>query len=126
MARGATLATAESCTGGLISKRITDQPGSSRYFLGGVVAYSDAVKIRHLGLSREMLAREGAVSRPVAEAMARGVAEGFGANAGIGVTGVAGPGGGSEEKPVGTVWYAASLDAVVSVRTEQFLGDREL
>lgn len=126
MTRGATLATAESCTGGLISKRITDRPGSSRYFLGGIVAYSDEVKIRRLGLSREMLGREGAVSGPVAEAMARGVAEGLGANAGIGVTGVAGPGGGSEEKPVGTVWYAASLDGVVSVRKERFLGDREL
>lgn len=126
MARGATLATAESCTGGLISKRITDQPGSSRYFLGGIVAYSDGVKIRHLGLSREMIGREGAVSQPVAEAMALGVAEALGATAGIGVTGVAGPEGGSEEKPVGTVWYAASLNGVASVRMERFLGDREI
>jgi nicotinamide-nucleotide amidase len=126
MARGATVAAAESCTGGLISKRITDRPGSSRYFLGGIVAYSDEGKMGHLGVSSEMLNREGAVSRPVAEAMALGVAEGFGATAGIGVTGVAGPDGGSEEKPVGTVWYAASLDGEVSVRMERFLGDREM
>jgi len=125
-ARGATLATAESCTGGLIAKRITDQPGSSDYFLGGVVAYSDAVKVRHLGVSEEILRGEGAVSRSVAEAMALGVAERFGSTAGIGVTGVAGPGGGSEEKPVGTVWYAISLDGKAFVRTERFLGGREM
>lgn len=124
-ARQATLAVAESCTGGLVSKRITDLPGSSRYFLGGVVAYSDDVKVRHVGVPGELLRRNGAVSRPVAEALALGVSERFGATAGIGVTGVAGPGGGSEEKPVGTVWYAASLNGAVSARVERFLGDRE-
>jgi nicotinamide-nucleotide amidase len=126
MARGATLAVAESCTGGLIAKRITDQPGASRYFLGGMVAYSDSAKIRHLNVPSDLLAREGAVSKPVAEAMARGVASEFGATAGIGITGVAGPGGGSEEKPVGTVWYSASLEGAVSARLERFLGDRAL
>ncbi len=121
----ATLATAESCTGGLISKRITDVPGSSRYFLGGVVAYSDEAKVRHLGVARDLIEKDGAVSRAVAQAMALGVAERFGATVGIGITGVAGPGGGSEEKPPGTVWYAAAIDGRVSVRGERFLGDRD-
>jgi nicotinamide-nucleotide amidase len=121
----ATVATAESCTGGLISKRITDVPGSSRYFLGGVVAYSDEVKVRHLGVARNLLERDGAVSRSVAEAMALGVADRFGANVGIGITGVAGPGGGSDEKPPGTVWYAVAIDGRVAARRERFGGDRE-
>jgi len=125
-AAGATLATAESCTGGLLSKRITDWPGSSGYFLGGVVAYSDAVKVRSLGVPLEIVEREGAVSRQVAEALAQGVARRFGATAGIGVTGVAGPGGGSEDKPVGTVWYATALDGRVVARKERFLGNREV
>jgi len=122
---GTTLATAESCTGGLISKRITDVPGASRYFLGGVVAYSDEVKIRHLGVPRGILEEDGAVSRSVAEAMARGAAERFGADGGIGVTGVAGPGGGTDEKPVGTVWYAAALHGRATARRQRFLGDRD-
>jgi nicotinamide-nucleotide amidase len=123
---GAALATAESCTGGLISKRITDWPGSSRYFLGGVVAYSDEAKARLLGVPREALRKEGAVSREVAEEMAKGVAHRFGTSAGIGVTGVAGPGGGSAEKPVGTVWYAALLDGRVTSRMDRFLGSRDM
>jgi nicotinamide-nucleotide amidase len=121
----ATVATAESCTGGLISKRITDVPGSSRYFLGGVVAYSDEVKVRNLGVPRNLLERDGAVSRTVAEAMALGVADRFGANVGIGITGVAGPGGGSDEKPPGTVWYAVAIEGRVAARRERFLGDRD-
>jgi nicotinamide-nucleotide amidase len=121
----ATVATAESCTGGLISKRITDVPGSSRYFLGGVVAYSDEMKIRHLGVARDLLEKDGAVSRSVAQAMALGVADRFGANVGIGITGIAGPGGGSEEKPPGTVWYAVAIDGRIAARGERFLGDRE-
>ncbi len=121
----ATLAVAESCTGGLIAKRITDHPGSSRYFLGGVIAYDNAVKVEQLGVPEELLEEEGAVSESVAEAMARGVALRFGAQAGIGVTGVAGPGGGTEEKPVGTVWYAACFRDRSVVRHEQILGDRE-
>jgi nicotinamide-nucleotide amidase len=121
----ATVAAAESCTGGLISKRITDVPGSSRYFLGGLVAYSDEVKVRHLGVARDLLERDGAVSRLVAQAMALGVADRFGADVGIGITGVAGPGGGSEEKPPGTVWYAVAVDGRVAARRERFLGDRD-
>jgi nicotinamide-nucleotide amidase len=124
-AAGVTLATAESCTGGLISKRITDVPGASRYFLGGVVAYSDEVKVRHLGIARGLMEADGSVSRSVAEGMALSVAARFGADAGIGVTGVAGPGGGSEEKPVGTVWYAVALNGQATARREIFLGDRD-
>jgi len=124
-AGGVTLATAESCTGGLVSKRVTDVPGASGYYLGGVVSYADEVKVRELGIAPEMLRRGGAVSQEVAEGMARGVAARFGARAGIGVTGVAGPGGGSSEKPVGTVWYAATLDGRTESRRERFLGNRE-
>ena len=123
--RGLTLAVAESCTGGLIAKRITDIPGSSRYFLGGIIAYDNEVKIRELGIGREGLEREGAVSRMVAEGMASGVARRFSTSAGIGVTGVAGPGGGTDDKPVGTVWFAACLGGEVLSRERQFPGDRE-
>ncbi len=122
---GAFLAVAESCTGGLIAKRITDLPGSSRYFRGGVVAYGNEVKSRLLGVPGQMLREEGAVSRAVAEAMATGVAEKLDATAAIGITGVAGPDGGSEEKPVGTVCYAALFEDTVAVRQQRFLGNRE-
>jgi len=120
-----TLAVAESCTGGLLAKRITDVPGSSEFFQGGVVAYSNEVKIRELGVSAELLERDGAVSRGVAEEMARAVAERFETEAGVGVTGIAGPGGGTEEKPVGTVWYAVRLADRVESRHSRFPGDRE-
>lgn len=124
-ATGLTLAVAESCTGGLVAKGLTDHPGSSAYFLGGIVAYEDSVKTSLLGVSRELLEKGGAVSEGVATAMARGVARALGANAGIGITGVAGPGGGTDEKPVGTVCYAAFLDGEDVVKTTRFLGDRE-
>jgi nicotinamide-nucleotide amidase len=122
---GRTLATAESCTGGLIAKRMTDHPGSSRYFLGSVVAYADAAKTELLGVGERLLKEKGAVSREVAEAMASGVASRFGATAGIAVTGVAGPGGGTEDKPVGTVWLAVSVGDDVFSRRELFTGDRD-
>ncbi len=120
------LATAESCTGGLIAKRLTDQPGASEYFLGGVVAYANEVKSEVLGVGEDLLACEGAVCAEVAEAMALGVARALGAEAGVGVTGVAGPGGGTAEKPVGTVHYAVAVDGDVSSRRERFSGDREM
>lgn len=123
--RGLTLAVAESCTGGLVAKRLTDLPGASHVLMGGVVAYADPVKEAILGVAPETLQAHGAVSRPVAEGMAVGVAEALGADAGIGITGVAGPGGGSDEKPVGTVWYAASVGDLVDARLERFPGDRE-
>jgi len=108
--RGATVALAESCTGGLISKRLTDVAGSSAYFVEGFVTYSNASKERLLGVPQEMLAEHGAVSEPVARAMAAGVRRASGADYGLSVTGVAGPGGGTEEKPVGLV-YVGVADA---------------
>jgi len=122
--RGMTVATAESCTGGLVAKRITDRAGSSEVFVGGVVAYSNAVKVAELGVSPEDLDKHGAVSEPVARQMAKGVRERFGASAGIGITGVAGPGGGSPEKPVGTVWLAIAVGDSVDARLVNLPGDR--
>ncbi|NLT06419.1 MAG: competence/damage-inducible protein A [Solirubrobacterales bacterium] len=106
---GRTIAVAESCTGGLLAARLTELPGSSAYFAGGVVAYSDAAKAALLGVDAALIEARGAVSAEVAEALAAGAIERFGADVGVGVTGIAGPGGGSEAKPVGTVY--------VSVRT---------
>ncbi len=126
VATGATLAVAESCTGGLVCKRMTDIPGSSGYFLGGVVAYANEVKVNSLGVDPAILDSGGVVSEAVAIAMARGAAEKFGASVGVGITGVAGPGGGSEDKPVGTVCYAVLRGDDRTVRTDLFLGDREV
>ena len=109
---GWSIATAESCTGGLVSARLTNVPGSSDAFVGGVVAYGDGVKIEALGVSEAMLERHGAVSPETAEAMARGAAERLDAEIAVSVTGVAGPGGGSPEKPVGLVYlHAVTPDA---------------
>ena len=108
--RGATVALAESCTGGLISKRLTDIVGSSAYFVEGFVTYSNASKERLLGVPKKMFAEHGAVSEPVARAMAEGARKTSGADYGLSVTGVAGPGGGTEEKPVGLV-YVGVTDA---------------
>lgn len=122
---GLTLATAESCTGGLVGARLTDVPGSSDVFLGGVVAYSDEVKRRQLGVQEELLRERGAVSAEVAGAMAAGARAALGADVGLAVTGVAGPGGGSPEKPVGLVFI--SIETPHGVSTDRFLlpGDRE-
>jgi nicotinamide-nucleotide amidase len=105
-AAGQTLTAAESCTGGLFSQRITAVPGSSDYFLGAAVTYSNGLKTQMVGVPVEMLDEHGAVSEPVARAMAEGVRRSLGSDWGVGITGVAGPGGGSEEKPVGTVHVA--------------------
>ena len=104
-ARGLTLATAESCTGGLLAGRITDVPGSSRFFLGGVVSYANEVKENLLNIERAVLIEHGAVSEMVARQMARGVLDLLEADVTISITGVAGPGGGTLEKPVGLVWF---------------------
>jgi nicotinamide-nucleotide amidase len=103
-----TLALAESCTGGFLASRLTDIPGSSDYFLGSVVSYANQVKSDTLGVPAELLRDHGAVSRPVAIAMARGVRERLGATWGLSVTGIAGPGGGTPEKPVGLVFLAVA------------------
>jgi nicotinamide-nucleotide amidase len=114
-ARGAKVATAESCTGGWIAKLLTDVAGSSDYVLGGVVSYSNEAKVSLLGVRSEDLLEHGAVSEPVAKSMAAGARDRFGADYGIGVTGVAGPTGGTDLKPVGTVWIAvASSEGVES------------
>jgi nicotinamide-nucleotide amidase len=122
---GRTVAVAESCTGGMMSARLTDRGGSSAYFLGGVVAYSNEAKIEHVGVDAELIARYGAVSTEVAEALADGAAERFGAEIGIGITGIAGPDGGTEEKPVGTVCFSvSSRDGRRITRATRLPGDR--
>jgi nicotinamide-nucleotide amidase len=123
--RGLRLAVAESCTGGKIGERLTAVPGSSEAFVGGIVAYSDALKRERLGVPAALLAAHGAVSREVAEAMARG-ALALGADCAIAVTGVAGPGGGSDDKPVGTVHLAAATPGGVRLARHRFPGHREL
>jgi nicotinamide-nucleotide amidase len=101
-----TVAVAESCTGGLLLGRLTNPPGASEYVLGGVVAYSNDAKVTQVGVPAEEIERHGAVSQEIAEELARGALERFGAELGVGVTGIAGPGGGSEQKPVGLVWFS--------------------
>ena len=123
---GFTLAVAESCTGGLVAQRITEVPGSSVYFREGVVAYSNEAKVRLLGVPSDLIAEYGAVSAPVAEAMAEGVRVRAGTDFGVGVTGVAGPGGGTEDKPVGLVYIALSDDAHTEHRKLLLPGDRTL
>ena len=106
--RAHTIAVAESCTGGQLAARLTDPPGASVYFKGGIVAYSNDAKIAHADVPEETIAAHGAVSCEVAEALADGARSTFDAQIGVGVTGVAGPGGGSEEKPVGLVWFSVA------------------
>jgi nicotinamide-nucleotide amidase len=120
-----TIAVAESCTGGLLSSRLTDVPGSSAYFDRGVVCYSNASKMALLGVPAEVIQSHGAVSEPVAEEMAARVRVLAGVSVGVGITGVAGPAGGSEVKPVGTVAVAAVTDGERRVRTYRFAGGRE-
>jgi nicotinamide-nucleotide amidase len=121
----ATVALAESCTGGLVSERLTRVPGSSDYVLGGAVTYSNELKTQLVGVPAEMIAEHGAVSEPVARAMAEGVCRALGSVYGIGITGVAGPGGGSEAKPVGTVHIAVAGPTETDHRKVRFPGDRE-
>ncbi|HEY3137881.1 MAG TPA: competence/damage-inducible protein A [Blastocatellia bacterium] len=121
-----TIATAESCTGGLIAERLTRIPGSSDYFVGSIVSYSNESKTRLLGVPEEMIARHGAVSGEVAEAMARGARDRTGATIGVSVTGTAGPGGGTDAVPVGTVYVGLADDVVTSNRRLVLPGDRHL
>jgi nicotinamide-nucleotide amidase len=115
-----TLATAESCTGGLVGKLLTDVPGSSEYYLGGWVTYSNEVKMRELGVPGELLEQYGAVSEPVAKAMAQGAIQKSGADTAIAVTGIAGPGGGTDQKPVGLVYIAVQMGKNIEVKEFRF------
>lgn len=118
--RGLTLASAESCTGGLIGHLVTQIPGSSDYYLGGVTAYSNALKVKILGVPEALLAAHGAVSEEVALAMLKGVLDRSGAAVGVATTGIAGPGGGTADKPVGTVWIAVGTQAQPCTQRFQF------
>jgi nicotinamide-nucleotide amidase len=124
--RGLTLATAESCTGGLVAARLTSVPGSSDVFRGSVVAYADEVKAGELGVEQAVLDERGAVSPEAAAAMARGARQRLGADVAVAVTGVAGPGGGTEEKPVGLVFLHAVGPGGEKARRIDLPGDREM
>ena len=123
-AQGAQLASAESCTGGLIAAACTDLAGSSDWFERGFVTYSNAAKAELLGVPPESIAQHGAVSEPVARAMAEGAIRHSHAQLSVAVTGVAGPGGGSADKPVGTVWFAWCADGRTESQRMRFDGDR--
>ena len=123
--RQSTLAVAESCTGGMIAQRITSVPGSSRSFLGGAIVYSDELKTHFAGVPSELIAQHGAVSKEVAEALAQGIRHQTGATLGLGVTGIAGPTGATEAKPVGLVYIALSDDHKTESLERTFRGDRE-
>jgi nicotinamide-nucleotide amidase len=123
-ARGLTIGVAESCTGGLLGARLTATAGSSDVVLGGVIAYQNAIKTSLLGVEDALLREHGAVSEPVVRAMAVGARVSTGARVGLAITGIAGPGGGSEEKPVGTVWIATDIDGENESRRLRLIGDR--
>lgn len=123
--RGWLVATAESCTGGWIAKTMTDVPGSSIWFGSGYVTYSNVAKTRMLGVPRRLIERHGAVSAEVADAMARGAQRSSDADVAVAVTGIAGPDGGSADKPVGTVWFAWASPAGCRTLRRRFGGDRE-
>jgi nicotinamide-nucleotide amidase len=128
-ARDEKLATAESCTAGWIAKAITDVPGSSEWFIAGIASYADGAKTALLGVAEKLLEAEGAVSQVVVEAMAKGAIERTGADRAVAVSGIAGPAGGTPEKPVGTVWFAWARrdgeEILFKTRLEHFQGDRE-
>ncbi|MCG2815624.1 MAG: nicotinamide-nucleotide amidohydrolase family protein, partial [Candidatus Aminicenantes bacterium] len=123
--RKETLAAAESCTGGLLSHRLTNIPGSSDYFLMGAVTYSNSAKIAFLDVPADLIERHGAVSLPVASAMAEGIRKTAGADYGLGITGIAGPGGGTTAKPVGLVCIALAMSLGTEAESRIFLGPRE-
>jgi PncC family amidohydrolase len=124
LAAGRTIGTAESCTGGALAAAITANPGSSGYFRGGVVSYANEVKRDRLGVSEALLAAHGAVSAQVALAMASGARDAVGADIGLATTGVAGPDGGTPDKPVGLVYVAVADAGGADVRRHQWAGDR--
>lgn len=122
--RGWMMATAESCTGGMIAARCTDLAGSSLWFERGFVTYSNAAKTELLGVPADMIVQQGAVSESVARAMASGAVAHAQAQVSVAVTGIAGPSGGSPDKPVGTVWFAWQVDGRLSSELRRFAGDR--
>jgi len=124
--RGLTVAAAESCSGGLLTSRLTDVPGSSAYVERAVVCYSNRAKVELLGVSEAVIREHGAVSEPVARAMAEGVASRSGTDVGLAITGIAGPGGGTPDKPVGTVVVAVTVRGETRVRTLKLFGGREM
>jgi len=123
---GRTVATAESCTGGWVAKVLTDRAGSSAYVLGGLVTYGNEVKQALLGVTRKSLDEHGAVSEPVVREMVAGALAATGAGVAVAISGVAGPGAGGEEKPVGTVWFAwGDSPATTVAAVKHFKGDRD-
>ena len=124
LARGWMLATAESCTGGMIAAACTDLSGSSQWFERGFVSYSNAAKTELLGVPAALIKAHGAVSEPVARAMAEGAVQRSAAQVSVAVTGVAGPTGGSPDKPVGTVWFGWCIDGATHSELRRFAGDR--
>lgn len=123
-AQGLRLAVAESCTGGLIGHRLTNVPGSSTYFMGGVISYANEAKMRLLGVSEDTLEKYGAVSMETVLEMARGVRLALPADIGISVSGIAGPSGGTADKPVGTTWIGFSWTNAEDARQYRFQGER--
>lgn len=119
------LAIAESCSGGMVSQKITRVPGSSKYFIGGITSYADSMKSEYLGVPEKLLEKHGAVSHEVAEAMVKGIQRGTGADVCLSITGIAGPDGGSAEKPVGTVYIGIATATACSVKLFHFDGNRE-
>lgn len=124
-AQGLRMGTAESCTGGLMASTLTDTPGSSAWFEGGVVSYDNRAKVRLLGISEDILSNHGAVSQECVEAMVCGLCTVLQVPVGIAVSGIAGPSGGTPEKPVGTVWMAWSVEGRVWSRAHYFIGTRK-
>ena len=123
--RGWQCAVAESCTGGLAGAALTDIPGASLWFAGGVISYSNEVKNRLLGVDAEILRLHGAVSEPVVRQMAAGACQATGAQAAVSLSGVAGPDGGTPDKPVGTVWIGVAVNGETSAFCHLFSGDRQ-
>ena len=118
-------ATAESCTGGMLSAQITSLPGASQYFMGGLVAYNNSIKTEVLGLDPALLQEHGAVSEAAALAMAEGACKVFGVSTSMAITGIAGPGGASPEKPLGLVWIATACDMQLLAMRHHFSGSRD-
>ncbi len=123
--RQLTVSTAESCTGGLLSHMLTSVSGSSQYFIGGVIAYSNEIKVKALGVSQAILVEHGAVSQYSALAMAKGIRQSFQTDIGLSTTGIAGPTGGTPEKPVGRVWIGISTPEKTIAYENHFSGDRD-